>query len=153
MPDSGTLFRCVILHNSFVTEDRNAVCIHLVMTINMINVNSSFNCHTLQHRKSINKRKRCFYITFFKFWCCKVHFSMEFTCDTKLAYEYLKNSKNFLVIYIIYIMLMQFADKTYYTVAYCNQISVIILIFCKNFSITKGKKVPPDVEIFSTCFQ
>lgn len=33
-------------------------------------------------------------------------------------HEYLKNSKNFLV--ILYIMLMQFADKTYYTVAYCN---------------------------------
>lgn len=33
MPDSGALLRCVILHNSFVTEDKNGVCIHLVMTI------------------------------------------------------------------------------------------------------------------------
>lgn len=152
MPDSGTLFRCVILHHSFVTEDRNAVCIHLVMTTNMINVNSSFNCHTLQHRKSINKKKRCFILLFSNFGAVKFIFQWNLLVIQNW-HEYLKNSKNFLVIYIIYIMLMQFADKTNYTVAYCNQISVIILIFCKNFSITKGKKVPPDVEIFSTCFK
>lgn len=85
MLDLGIFFRCVILYYFFVIEDRNVVCIYLVMIINMINVNLFFNCYILQYRKLINKRKRCFYIIFFKFWCCKVYFLMEFICDMKLV--------------------------------------------------------------------
>lgn len=47
MLDLGIFFRCVILYNFFVIEDRNVVCIYLVMIINMINVNLFFNCYIL----------------------------------------------------------------------------------------------------------
>lgn len=58
-----------------------------------------------------------FFITFFSnFGAIKFIFQRNLLVIQNW-HVYLKNSKNILVIYI---MLMQFADKTYYTVAHCN---------------------------------
>lgn len=74
MLDLGIFFRCIILYYFFVIEDRNVVCIYLVMIINMINVNLFFNCYILQYRKLINKRKRCFILFFLNFGVVKFIF-------------------------------------------------------------------------------